>query len=175
MAKEAGEIEAFLQGIEGQEALAKQTGDLAGRLEAAGILTIGNKVELPTGVRIETLTIGTMSKAAIEAEYKKRGIRRSYAQDLIDRIELSKESQDVKLAWSSGRDLGLTASSPYRAFLEAGQAKGYNVCDPEVGLYLRLQDTEQPLWDWYWVAMEPISDRYGDPRVFALEHYGHGL
>lgn len=155
MAKEAREIEAFLKGIKDQESLAEQAGDLASRLEAAGILRIANEVELPTGIRTETLTIGTMSKAAIEEEFRKRGTCvSSYAKDLINRTELSKEPKDLKLAWPSGRDLGLTASSPYIAFLEAGQGKGYNICDPEIALYLR-----PPMWD------------PGDRLVFSLRKY----
>ena len=43
MVQEARELEAFLRGIEGQEALAKEAGDLAGRLEAAGIPRITKK------------------------------------------------------------------------------------------------------------------------------------
>lgn len=175
MAVEAREIEAFLRRT-GQPSLADQARGLAEGLEAAGILRIAHKVELPKGIRTETLTTRNMSKVAITAEYRKRGIHVSpYAQDLIDRVALSQAPRGVKLAWLSGRDLGLTANSPYRAFLEAGLKRGFNKCGPEIALYLRLQDTSQPLREWYWMAMEPIADRIGDLHVFALARSEDGL
>lgn len=173
MVQEARGLEKYLQGIN-QESLAKQAGKLAEGLEAEGILRI--TPELQTDIRTETVRVGTMSKEALQAEYRKRGIQvSSDTQYLIDKINLSTEPRDVKLTWPSGRDLGLTAISTYRSFLEAGQAKGYIIEDSEVGLYLRLQDTKQPLNDVYWMAMEPIADRDGYLHVFALGHDQDGL
>lgn len=173
MTQEARDLEAFLRGleVEGAQTLADEAGNLAIKLEAAGIERIDKKapqIELPQAIRTETLKIRTMSKEALMKEYEQRGIHvSSYAQDLISKIKLSKEPKDINLAWLSGRDLGLTASAPYREFLKAGKTKGYNLCEPEVGLYLRLQDLNQPLNDIYWMAMEPILDRDGHPSVFG--------
>ncbi len=178
MAKEARDLEAFFSGIEGAEALAGQAGDLAVQAEAKGLLSIKGhaKVELPQGVRTETLIIGTMSKEALRAAFRQRGIKvTSDAEYLIDRTEFRDKPQDIKLAWSSGRDLGLTKSTPYRGFCEAGQDRGYSLNRAEVGLYLRLQDTNQPLNDWYWVAMEPMADRYGRQFVFGLGRSQDGV
>lgn len=50
-----------------------------------------------------------------------------------------------------------------------GQGLGLELCLPEVGVYQRAADQEQPLGDAYWIAMKPISDSGGFPSVFGLE------
>ena len=181
MAKEAYELEAFLRQLErvkDAETLADQARDLASKLKVAQILEITPKIELPGGVKTETLTFKTGSKADILKLFDDRKIRiSSYAQDLIDQIDPVKftDRDPMQLIWVSGRDLGITKSARYRQFVEAGQAKGYNLVSPEVGLYLRLQDINQPLNDWYWMAMEPMTDRCDNPSVFGLAHYGDGF
>lgn len=52
---------------------------------------------------------------------------------------------------------------------------GLELCPPEVGLIKRLKDTNQPMSNWYYIAMEPITDRSRDPYVFTLERRGGGL
>lgn len=177
MVQEARELEAFFRRNHAED-LAKKAGELAEQAEAVGLLSIKrpSKVELPKGIRTETLTIGTMSKGDIVEAFRQRDIKvTSYGQDLIDRTELSDKPQNIELAWLSGRNLGLTTSSAYRRFCEAGQSQGYNLNRSEVGLYLRLQDSDQPLGDWYWIAMELITDRRGGPSVFVLGRDGDGL
>jgi hypothetical protein len=46
------------------------------------------------------------------------------------------------------------------------------LCPAEVGPHLRLQ---YPGKEWFWIAMEPIIDRHGDPRVFFLGSHGDEL
>lgn len=180
MAIEARELEAFLKSIEGQEALAQQAEKLAGKLEDAGITRITRpapKIELPRSSRRETLHFeAPLSRGDLVDAFREKNIYlTSWAQELIERIDLTNQAPDMSLVWLSGRDLGLRRASPYLRFLEAGQSAGYNLLHPEVGLYLRLQDTEQPLGDLYWIAMKPVADRSGRPSVFALAHDESGL
>ncbi len=175
MSMQARELETFLQSI-GQVDVAQKAGDLAQELEDRKILKITPKVELPQGVRTETLKVGTLTKADFRARFEAMHITvPSSAQDLIDKVTLSTEEKPISLIFPTGRDLGLTARAPYREFLSAGQAKGYELCDPEVGLYLRIHDSKQPVNDVYWMAMEPIADRCGRPCVFALAHRSDGV
>lgn len=168
MSMQARELEAFLTGI-GQADVAEQAGALASELEARQILRITRKIELPQGVRTETLKVGTLTKEDFRARFEAMGVTViPYAQDLIDRITLSTEEKPVSLIFPSGRDLGLTTRVPYREFLRAGLTKGYELCDPEDGLYLRVHDSKQPVNDIYWMAMEPMADRNGNPNVFEL-------
>lgn len=52
---------------------------------------------------------------------------------------------------------------------------GLGLCPDDFGVYKRLEDTNQPLGDYYWIAMQPIADRDGDPHVFELYRDGGGL
>lgn len=52
---------------------------------------------------------------------------------------------------------------------------GLGFCPAEVGPHQRLADKDQPMNTWYYIAMEPITDRRGSPDVFELGHDGHGL
>ena len=51
---------------------------------------------------------------------------------------------------------------------------GLELCPPETGLIKPLQDTNQPMDKWYYIAMEPITDRNGNPLVFRLERNADG-
>lgn len=179
MAKEARDLEAFAIQMDRPD-LAADAAALAQKFDDegfSGIIVRTPKIELPTGVRREALRGETLQKGEFAGAFEQKGIHvsRPYAQDIIDRMEVSAKRPDVELVWPSGRDLGLRQAVPYRRFLEVGQAAGLNILRPEVGLYLRLQDTDQPLGDMYWIAMEPIVDRRGSPIVFALGHDDRGL
>ncbi len=52
---------------------------------------------------------------------------------------------------------------------------GLEFCPPEVGVYQRLKDTNQPLGEWYYIVMKPIADSDVYPHVFLLERRGDGL
>lgn len=179
MAKEARELEAFLKGIEGQEDHAKQAGELARQLETDGVLKrvqATPKIELPADIRRIILKSDPMGSDEFAKAYKDIGIQEtSYAQDFNNCINFSGKPQEIEIVLPSGRDLGLRRASPHRRFLEAGQAAGLHKLHPEVGRYLRLQDTDQPLGDVYWMAMDPISNRNGHPLVLVLEHRYNGL
>lgn len=175
MSMQARELETFLTSM-GEADLAKQAGDLAFALEARKILRITPNNEIPAGVRREALKVGTMTKADFRAMFQKMPVKVTpYGQDLIDKTPLSTKEKQVNIIFPTGRDLGLTKPAQYREFLAAGQAKGYEILHPEVGLYLRVYDPNQPMNDVYCMAMEPIADRRGHPRVFVLEHTPYGL
>lgn len=172
---EARELEAYLTRIH-QPDLAEQARVLADTLQARSIFRITPKVEVPQGIRTETFKVGTLTKEDMRSRFEAMNLNRtSYTQDLIGQITLSVVERSVTVVFLTGRDLGLTTRAPYREFLRAGQTKGYEICDAEVALYLRLHDSKQPLNATYWVAMEPITDRYGHPPVFGLEHNSHGM
>ena len=52
---------------------------------------------------------------------------------------------------------------------------GLKLCPNEVGPALRLQYTDQPMEEWFLVAMKPIADSDGSLYVFATVRYSDGL
>lgn len=58
---------------------------------------------------------------------------------------------------------------------QRAQELGLELCPPEVGPRLRLQCKDQPLNEWFFIAMKPIIASGGHPRVFWLGHNAHGV
>ena len=137
------------------------------------------KIEIPARIRQETLTRGNKSREKLLAECTTPPYHVSDpASYIIDQTKrFSGGSTDETLIWQSGYDLGITQRAPYNRFLEAGQAKGFNLieCPGDLSLDLRLFDANQPKYEWYWLAMNPILDQDRDLRVLGLGHYDDGL
>lgn len=184
MAKEARELEAFLQGIAEAEDLAIQAGNLVANLETRGILTIKRapRVDLPAGlegIRRETIMIGGKTRKQLKCEFKTPPFQLSeYAEDLIDRageFATPSEEEPMELIFPRVREMGLTGTPITDQVYQRGLDLGWSLCPAKVGPHLRLQDREQPLGSVYWIAMEPIADRDGYPSVFGLAHNQNGL
>ena len=52
---------------------------------------------------------------------------------------------------------------------------GLDLCPAEVGPHLRLNYKDQPLGEWFSIAMKQIADPDGYPNVFYLERYEDGV
>lgn len=83
--------------------------------------------------------------------------------------------QAVSLCLVTTTDLGFTPNTPVSFATLCGRAIecGLSLCPPEVGPQLRIQYLEQPIGEWVYVAMDPITDSLGFPDIFALEHDKH--
>lgn len=119
----------------------------------------------------KTITIGE-SKKSLEKKLKDFNIS-SYAQELIDKMEISKK-QNVDLVVLTPRDLGLTGYPTTTEVFEAAKAQGYELCPADVGPALRVAYTDQPLNEWLSIAMEPITGSDGFPFVFRVARDSDG-
>lgn len=52
---------------------------------------------------------------------------------------------------------------------------GLELCPPEVGPQLRLSYMHQPLDEWLYIGMKPITDSHGGLSIFAVARRGGGL
>ncbi|MBU1032684.1 MAG: hypothetical protein ABII13_00400 [Patescibacteria group bacterium] len=52
---------------------------------------------------------------------------------------------------------------------------GLKLCSPEVGPLLRLQYQDEPLGEWFMIAMEQITNLGRPPSVFRVGRNGGGL
>jgi hypothetical protein len=52
---------------------------------------------------------------------------------------------------------------------------GLDLCSAEVGPCLRLEYADQPQGERLHIAMKPIEDNTGEPRIFVVEHNSEGL
>lgn len=60
----------------------------------------------------------------------------------------------------------------YSEMCRWGINKGYKLCPPEVAIALRLARTKQPRGEMLVLAMEPVVDDMGIPRVLSVERQG---
>lgn len=124
----------------------------------------------------KTITIGTKTKDQLLKEFEKKKINISdYAKNMVNKIDFSTKKETIDLVKLRVSELGLKDYPTTDEIYTKAKELGYNLCPPEVALYLRLKDENQPLGDWYRIAMKQISDRYGYPSVFNLVHHDDGL
>ncbi len=175
MGLEARHLQEFAKQIERPD-LAGKAAELAAEFDAAGFPEIAKatpQIELPDNIRRFHLQSKPLDRKDFTAAFEEKGIH--VPQVIIDRIELTGKPQDEEIIFPRGRDLGLNRRAPYRKFLETGQDVGLHKFHPEVGLYLRLEDTNQPSGV-YWLAMEPVRLGRGvDPDVLGLGRSSGGL
>ncbi len=83
--------------------------------------------------------------------------------------------EQIALVRVKVRDLGFTDPNRLPTTTEVlARAQEFGLGPAEVGPHLRLTLTDQPNGDVFWIAMKPISDSGGFPRVFCLRRGGGG-
>lgn len=122
-----------------------------------------------------TLTLGK-SAAYYRKEFKKKGIYvGTWADDLLGKMpSIGTKKESIELVKLKVSDLGFTKPTKWADILVKAQEQGYDLCPPEVGPALRLDDTDQEKGTWYYIGMEPITDSNGHPDVFFVERLDDG-
>ena len=121
------------------------------------------------------LEIGTRTPSQLVKEMEEKGMKVSdYAKEMIKKIKEPKK-ETVELAVVKVRDLGFTEMQTTTELFERAKERGYELCHPIIGLELRLAYEDQPMNDWLYVGMKPISVSGGSPGVFSVDPDGDGL
>lgn len=95
-----------------------------------------------------------------------------YAKDFLDKTEYSKEQKQYKLVQFTVGQLGFPQGATTDQIYAKAEELGLKLCPAEVGPQLRLS---YPGKDLKFIAMNQISGRVGDPRVFRLGSGASGL
>lgn len=123
----------------------------------------------------KTVIIGNNKKPYLDLLKKKDIYVSSYAQDLLEKMPALKMRETLDLVILSVKDLGLEDGATTEKIYAKAKEQGLELCPPEVGPALRLAYADQPMGDYFWIAMETITDRRGDPSIFYLDRDGAGL
>lgn len=118
-----------------------------------------------TTIQIKKVTLKDLEKAGIKVS--------DYAKGLLEKTTFKKE--EVNLVVKTVAELGLRNGGTLQEIYTKAKEQGLELCPASVGPNLRMAYKDQPLNEWLWIAMEPISDRDGFPRVFELACRGGGL
>ncbi|MBI2524112.1 hypothetical protein HYW11_02775 [Candidatus Peregrinibacteria bacterium] len=142
-------------------------------------------------IRRESLEIGTLTAKELETkldEHDAQGNRRfhmsDYARSMLRHRYFTtlKNSESLTLIRLTVRDLGFPNGAtteqilgdPKKGTTGRMQELGLELCPAEVGPHYRLSHTEQPMNEWSYIGMKPITDSDGDPHVFVIARLGNG-
>lgn len=117
------------------------------------------------------ITIGGKSKEELEKERQAKNIKISpYAQDIFNKMEMSRQKEETKLIRLTVKDLGFSNGATTDQIYQKAEELGLELCPPETGPLLRLQ--EPIINEYSIIGMKQIADRDGAPIVFNLDRYG---
>jgi len=150
-------------------------------LQAAGVEHIYSSFpESP--VRFSELVIGGGIKEQMVAELTSKNIIISHtAQRMLDSntFTLLPESEIINLVHLQVGSLGLSNFPTVDEIWKRAEELGLELCPPETALLQRVKDINQPLGDFYRIAMKPINDGdeypHDSARIFELGHDEEGL
>ena len=124
------------------------------------------------------IEVGGKSANELLAEIKSAGTYVSdWARDIMAKSAWKPgEREQVKFARAKVRELGFTTrpttAQIWTRIRELGH--GHALCEPCDGPAIRLALGDQPRSDYFWVAMEQITDSDGSPSVFYVGRRGDG-
>ena len=145
---------------------------------AEGIRKFSTKGSVfPVYLEIET---GSKSRDELLKELKAAKVEASkYAKDIMSKDAWKPgEKQVVKFARVKVSELGFTNPNKLPTTREIWariQELGHSLCEPADGPAIRLSLKDQPRGDYFWTAMEQISDSDGSPLVFFVGRRDGGL
>ncbi len=120
----------------------------------------------------ETLEIGGQTKEELERELRDNQVEIStYAEDMFRNpaFVTPADQEAVDIIRLKVGDLGFTNYATTQQLFERIKEYGLELVPPEVGPRYRLAHMDQPVGDWVYMGMEPITGRRGDPDVFRVE------
>src|SRR5262245_39737719 len=89
-------------------------------------------------------------------------------------FRFSQARTDVDLVVVTVSELGFTRPTALADIYWRAGELGLGLCTPEVGRLLRLQYTNQPVGEFLYVAMRPVTTYGGDPVSLTLGNAGTG-
>lgn len=139
--------------------------------------------EIPEDLGIRfTREIGGKSVEQLETEAKSVRNVSGYGLDMMHNPKFTTLEEIIlqELIKLRVQDLGLSGIPTTKQIVERAthsriRNMALELCRAEVGPHLAIADKDQPLGNYYYIMHEPLTDRGGDPRVFALGRGGDGL
>ena len=125
-----------------------------------------------------TIEIGGKTVKQLETELEKVGNKISdYARHMLNSNEfkIQKKSEQVNLIRLKVRDLFGDKYPTTDELYKKAEEFGLELCPAEVGPHYRLQYKNQPMDEWFSIAMKQISDPDGLPYVFSMGRNSGGV
>lgn len=134
------------------------------------LLSTGIERAIKKGTR--PIEIGGLSESQLERAFtEKPFFLRNSAREMMQSFDFDTlaKSREIRVARVILGDIGFTGF-PTRAYIfEQAPKLGLEILPAEAGPHARLQDRNQRSGDYYYIAMNPITDRSRNPSVFKVE------
>jgi len=120
--------------------------------------------------------VGGKSRDELFAELGAAGCYVSdWAKDIMGKSAWKPGKKEVvKFGRAKVSELGFTKNPTTLELLARIVELGHSLCEPQDGPAIRRALKDQPRSDYFWTAMEQITDSSGYPRVFRVERDGDG-
>ena len=132
----------------------------------------------PAGkIRRISLEIGGKDGKALEQEIDSKGFKTNdYTRHMLKSREFtySTQPEQAKLVRLTVRDLGFPNGATTDQIYAKAQELGLELCPSDVGPHYRLSLTDQPMNEWTFIGMKPITAPDGYPNVFHVARIEHG-
>ena len=129
-------------------------------------------------IRFENTTIGGKTSETLLGDLKTQKINvSSCAESMMKNKDFTIEPnpEQINLVRLKVGDLGFTREPTIDELYQKAESLGLELCPAEVGPHLRLSYVDQPLGEWFCIAMKQIADSDGGLSVFGLERDDDGL
>jgi len=127
---------------------------------------------------LQNFEIGGKSSEQLETDLKNKKINiTDYTKDILQSKGFTtlKNPEQIEIVRLKVRDLGFKNGATTQEIYTKAEELGLELCPAEVGPNLRLQYLDQPLGEYFWIAMKQITDRGGYPSAFELGRNDVGL
>src|ERR1035437_3748493 len=98
-----------------------------------------------------------------------------WAEDMLKKVKWNKKQRIDLVRITVGELFNDTNLHTTDEIYAKAKKKGLSLCPPQVGLQLRVDYKDQPMNEWLYMVMKPITDSYGGPHVFKLGRRDGGL
>jgi hypothetical protein len=92
----------------------------------------------------------------------------TYVGQMLNKIEPLQTLEPINLVSFTVGQLGFPNGATLQDIYTKAESLGLELCPPQVGTELRLQYTDQPNGEYLTIAMNPITDAGGNPRLFYV-------
>ena len=158
-----GQVEAVVNKLGGMEGVKRFLAGETMAKETEHEFDIWKTIKLGTGLK----TAEEFRRVLRDGEFRLS----DWASDILGKpaFKAADEETEVDLVKVTVAELGFKKGARRNQIYERARDLGLELCPPEVGPQLRLQYQDQPNGEWILVAMEPIVDSDGDPKLFNVE------
>lgn len=129
-------------------------------------------------IRREQLETGGSTGPELSDLLKTSGMRTTeYSEFMLHSPEFTAlpEPEEINLIRLKVRDFGFDSYATTEQLYKRAEELGLELCPAEVGPQYRLAHKDQPMNEWIYVGMKPITSQDGDPGVFYVARGPAGL